>query len=87
MFGKKKIKEEEKEKPEPTERIDTPIGRQTAETKLDVAKYVVEEFQKTFFGIVGGKDLEQVNGEVLSINLLFAIYGELRLARLEREQK
>jgi hypothetical protein len=91
MFGKKKKSAEElaaekAEATKPTPVAEVPIGK-NAESKLDIAKYVVDEFQKTYFGIIGGKDLEQVNGEVLEVCLLFAIYGELRLARLEREQK
>jgi hypothetical protein len=96
MFGAKKkksveevaaeqVKKEEAKAPTPV--IDAALAKDSAEAKLDIARYIVGEFQKTYYGIIGEKDMEKVNSEALSVNLLFAIYGELRLARLEREQK
>ena len=86
MFGKKKDKIEAPPEP-PTPVITTRIGKepQMIDMRQQQVKYIVEEFQKSYMSILGEKDLEELNADTLSLNLLFAIYGELRLARQERE--
>jgi hypothetical protein len=100
MFGNRKKKsveevaaekvaqsKKEAEAKAPTPVMEAKVEEESPTASVNIAKYIVDEFQKTYFGIIGDKDMEKINGEVLNTNLLFAIYGELRLARLEREQK
>ena len=82
MFGKKKEKPVVEEPPTPVQKAG--MEKKGTEIEEEQLKALVEEFQNTYMPIVGEKDLENVSAEVLSLNLLFAIYGELRLARLQR---
>jgi hypothetical protein len=84
MFGKKKQVEQPpaelpKLEQEKTQVIEAPAITQD---KARLMEWLVQEYKSTYMGAVAkGTDLEQV-----SVDLLFAIYGELRILRMLQEK-
>lgn len=101
MFGKRKTQqpepEQELEMPEPprpqvraakvpeTETIDAEM---LSHDKEQLLKNLISEFQGQYANIFG-MDLQDKEADVITLNLLFGIYGELRLIRelLQQDKK
>ena len=89
VFGKKKNKEP-KEVPQPTEVVDAgteELEKEEEEEPSKDTKFIVDEFTKKYNGIVQAEDYVGKDPHPLMINLLFSIFGELRLLRKLQEKE
>uniref|UniRef100_A0A6M3JWN6 Uncharacterized protein n=1 Tax=viral metagenome TaxID=1070528 RepID=A0A6M3JWN6_9ZZZZ len=76
VFGKKKVHEEPQ--PEKTQVLEAKI-QSMDKTKL--FEWLANEYKETYAGIFGPEDLKTLDPELLSLNILFAIWSEMRLLR------
>ena len=88
MFGQKKKKKSEIKDlppmpPKPTETEEVKILQQS---KADLMTWVLNEFSENYSGVFKSEDLDQIDTEATSLNLLVAIFAELRMIR-EIQQK
>lgn len=88
MLGKKKKDKKEDDLPE-FEQGETADAKIELESKQQMIDFVANEFQEQYAGIFDPKavDEEKINIEAMSLDLLFAIFAELRLQRLIMQQK
>lgn len=98
MFGKKQKKQDLEDLPvhkvpEPPKIHQQPEKTQVIEAKLleqdksKLLEFLITEFKEQYHGIFSAQDLKEVDSESTSLNLLFAIYGELRIMRMLKEKE
>lgn len=84
MFGKKKElpKIEMEEVPEPPKiRSQVIEASLLTEDKSKLMQFIVEEYKSTYHGVFSPDDIKDLDADATSLNLLFAIYGEMRVIR------
>lgn len=77
MLGKKK-QEKEQEPEQPTGKLEVKI---TSQDKGELLEWFITEYKGQYHGIFGQQDLAELDVDLTSLNLLFAIWAELRLLR------
>jgi len=88
MLGKKKNEvEEELPKIEEDEKTEIQDARLILEDKEEILKYTLEEFNQQYNGIFKPEDLEKIDADVISLNLLYGIFAELRIIRELQSKK
>ena len=59
-------------------------ARMLTEEKGKLMQWLLQEFKENYGGIVNSRDLEHIDVEATSLNLLFGIWSEIRIARLTK---
>lgn len=77
MLGKKKPIEV----PTPQEPTETQEVKILLEDRAKILEFVAKEFKETYGGVFNTKNMEEMDQEAMSLDLLFSIYAELRLLR------
>ena len=84
MLGKKKKPDPVPVPSEPTQKMEVKI---TSMDQTKLLEWLFTEYKNSYHGLFGQQDLSEINIEATTLDVLFAIWSELRMMREINSQK